>query len=38
MKKNKVIIIICIIIILLSIGGYFAVTYFLDKDIGDIVC
>lgn len=33
MKKNKVVMIICIIIILVSIGGYFAVTYFLDKDI-----
>ena len=33
MKKNSIIIIICIIVILVSIGGYFAVTYFLDKDI-----
>lgn len=33
MKKNNIIIIVCIIIILVSIGGYFAVTYFLDKDI-----
>lgn len=33
MKKNKIIIIVCIIIILVSIGVYFAVTYFLDKNI-----
>src|SRR5699024_7673442 len=32
-KKNKIIIIVCIIIILVSIGVYFAVTYFLDKNI-----
>lgn len=33
MKKDKIITIVCIIIILVSIVGYFAVTYFLDKDI-----
>lgn len=33
MKKNNIIIIVCIIIILVSIGGYFSITYFLNKDI-----
>ena len=33
MKKDKIITIVCIIIILVSIVGYFVVTYFLDKDI-----
>lgn len=33
MKKNKIIIIACMIIILASVLGYFAVTYFLDRDI-----
>lgn len=33
MKKNKVIIIICIIIIVICVGGYFALTYFLNKDL-----
>ena len=33
MKKNTIITIICIIIILVCVVGYFAVRYFLDKDL-----
>ena len=33
MKRSNVIIIICIVIILVSVGGYFAVKYFLSKDL-----
>ena len=33
MGKKKIITIVCIIIIILVIGVYFAVDYFLDKDL-----
>lgn len=33
MGKKKIITIVCIIIIILAIGVYFAVDYFLDKDL-----
>lgn len=35
--KSKIISIICIIVIILSIGTYFTVKYFLDKDVEELV-
>lgn len=36
MKKNKVLIIILIIVIIVSVGGYFTVKYFMNKDIENL--